>query len=306
MDVSKAIDSLLENLNNKFDALSRRVANLEAVESPSGSSAPVDAKYIVQTPDGTLTNEQALSLLTTGIVKNTTGTGVLSIAVAGTDYSAPGHTHAESDVTNLVSDLALKAALVHTHSAAQISSGQLALARGGTGADLSATGPGYVKQASAGAVFTVGAIAQVDVPAFTGATAISAGTKGGVPAPAAGDQNKVLFGNATWGTPPSGINSGVATLDFGAFVAAPSENSYIEKNAMVTVTGQTSILAGSVIQAFIRAEPSGSADHSMDEHIIEDIRIVVANIVAGTGFDIYGECMLGGTYGQYDVQWIWF
>lgn len=52
------------------------------------SGAPSDATYIVQTANATLTNEQALSGLATGILKNTTGTGVLSIAVAGTDYLA--------------------------------------------------------------------------------------------------------------------------------------------------------------------------------------------------------------------------
>lgn len=51
--------------------------------------APVDATYITQTANGTLTNEQALSALSTGIVKNTTTTGVLSIAAAGTDYEVP-------------------------------------------------------------------------------------------------------------------------------------------------------------------------------------------------------------------------
>lgn len=48
-----------------------------------GGGAPTTSKYITQTPDATLSAEQALSLLGTGILKNTTGTGVLSIAVAG-------------------------------------------------------------------------------------------------------------------------------------------------------------------------------------------------------------------------------
>ncbi len=45
-------------------------------------------------------------------------------------------------------------------------SGQLAVARGGTGADLSATGGAnqFVKQSSAGGAFSVGAIADADVP----------------------------------------------------------------------------------------------------------------------------------------------
>jgi len=45
--------------------------------------APVGATYITQTADATLSAEQALGLLGTGILKNTTTTGVLSIAVAG-------------------------------------------------------------------------------------------------------------------------------------------------------------------------------------------------------------------------------
>lgn len=52
-----------------------------------GGGAPTNATYITQTPNATLTNEQALSALGTGIVKNTTGTGVLSIATSGTDYA---------------------------------------------------------------------------------------------------------------------------------------------------------------------------------------------------------------------------
>jgi len=58
--------------------------------TPGGTGlAPIGAKYIVQQADSDLTNEQALGALSTGILKNTTTTGVLSIAVAGTDYVAP-------------------------------------------------------------------------------------------------------------------------------------------------------------------------------------------------------------------------
>lgn len=45
--------------------------------------APSSATYITQTANSSLTGEQALGSLATGIVKNTTTTGVLSIAVAG-------------------------------------------------------------------------------------------------------------------------------------------------------------------------------------------------------------------------------
>lgn len=55
-----------------------------------GSGAPTGATYIVQTGHVDLTAEQILADLATGIVKNTTTTGVLSIAVAGTDYEPAG------------------------------------------------------------------------------------------------------------------------------------------------------------------------------------------------------------------------
>lgn len=51
-----------------------------------GTYAPKEATYIVQTASGSLTNEQALSALTTGVMKITNGTGVVSTAVDGTDY----------------------------------------------------------------------------------------------------------------------------------------------------------------------------------------------------------------------------
>lgn len=59
--------------------------------SPGGGGAPTDATYITQLPNSELTNEFALSALGTGLLKNATGTGVLTIAVAGTDYAiGPG------------------------------------------------------------------------------------------------------------------------------------------------------------------------------------------------------------------------
>lgn len=63
-----------------------------AAAAAVASVAPIGATYITQTPNATLTNEQALSVLATGIMKSTTTTGVVSIAAQGTDYWAPGGT----------------------------------------------------------------------------------------------------------------------------------------------------------------------------------------------------------------------
>ena len=59
-----------------------------AAQRTTLAAAPAAAKYIVQTADSELSAEQALGALATGLLKNTTSTGVLSIAVAGTDYQA--------------------------------------------------------------------------------------------------------------------------------------------------------------------------------------------------------------------------
>lgn len=56
-------------------------------EGPRGqdgiSGAPTDATYIVQTPSGSLSAEQALSSLSTGVMKSTTVTGVVSTIPIG-------------------------------------------------------------------------------------------------------------------------------------------------------------------------------------------------------------------------------
>lgn len=92
---STAINNLGSgNIINKFDGNSAHYLDGTGVWStPSGGGggAPTSATYIVQTADATLTNEQALGSLSTGVLKVTTTTGVLSTAVANTDYAAATH-----------------------------------------------------------------------------------------------------------------------------------------------------------------------------------------------------------------------
>lgn len=72
------------------------------------------------------------------------------------------------------------------------------------------------------------------------------------------------------------LGSGTAIVDFGAS-GAPV--------ASVDVTGQAAILAGSLVFCWIK--PEATVDHSVGEHIVEDIKVVAADIVAGVGFTIY-------------------
>lgn len=66
----------LDDSGNEYD--------LTALGGGGGGGAPTDATYITQTPNTGLSDEQALSLLATGIVQVTTGTGVLSSVPAPT------------------------------------------------------------------------------------------------------------------------------------------------------------------------------------------------------------------------------
>lgn len=69
---------------------------------------------------------------------------------------------------------------------------------------------------------------------------------------------------------------GTTTIDFGAFPGA--------SDASVVITGQTGIVAGSLVEAWIR--PVATADHTADEHMLETIKVFAHTIVAGTGFTI--------------------
>ena len=89
-----------------------------------------------------------------------------------------------------------------------------------------------------------------------------------------------LRGDQTWASIPGATGAtGTTTVDFGAFPGA--------SDASVAITGQTGILVGSIIEAWLVAQPT--ADHTADEHRVETISVTCGNIVAGTGFTIYAQ-----------------
>ena len=98
--------------------------------------------------------------------------------------------------------------------------------------------------------------------------------------------------------------SGTTSVDFGVFPG--------KSDASVAVTGQGSIVAGSIVGAWIR--PVATADHTADEHWVETLEVFAGNIVAGTGFTIYArntnqinDSKNGGPriYGAWTVAWAW-
>lgn len=117
---------------------------------------------------------------------------------------------------------------------------------------------------------------------------------------------------------------GNTTVDFGVFPGV--------SDTTVTITGQAGIVADSCVEAWVRGE--ASADHSSDEHVLETIKVVAKDIVAGTGFTIHavsipfptprelpavpafmkgpgsrtGTDMFNGdphVYGVFNVSWVW-
>lgn len=100
----------------------------------------------------------------------TSGTVALARGGVGADLSATGGTGQflkQTSSGGAVTVATIAAGDLPNHSTSLLTSGQLALARGGTGADLSATGgTGQVlKQSSAGGTITVGTLTYTDVGA---------------------------------------------------------------------------------------------------------------------------------------------
>ena len=87
------------------------------------------------------------------------------------------------------------------------------------------------------------------------------------------------------------LTKGEVTLDFGAR----------SKTAEVVVTGLGNILTTSVVFVLVKIE--ATADHSIDDLLIDPIRIAYKDLIAGTGFTIYGEMDNARASGKYTIQW---
>lgn len=197
--------------------------------------------------------------------------GADEISVAGlsgllADPQTPAaHGHAQSEVTGLVTALAGKAtpgdisAAVSTHEGASDPHPTYT-----TAAEAASAAGAAVSAHEAAADPHTGYQLKSEKAAASGYASL--GADGKVPSaqlPASSG------GGATYGK---------TVLDFGAFPGG--------SDASVTVTGQSGIAAASIVSAWLR--PEATPDHTADEHMLETLRVFAGNIIAGTGFTLYG------------------
>lgn len=94
----------------------------------------------------------------------------------------------------------------------------------------------------------------------------------------------------------SSSTTGSSDLDFGSSSTSSS-------SASLVVTGQTAITSLSSVRVWVN--PIATADHSVDEHILEPLRVFAHSIDPGVGFTITGVCDTGATYGTFSIAWEW-
>lgn len=122
-----------------------------------------------------------------------------------------------------------------------------------------------------------GALTQVLATQWQSLTIISDGT------------NWLRIGAVTIGGGGGAVNSGTATLSFGATGST---------SAKVTVVGQPWVTGTNVIL------PSVVDDARAEDAVIEGLTLAIANQVVGTGFDILGAPALGDFVGDITIAFV--
>jgi hypothetical protein len=88
--------------------------------------------------------------------------------------------------------------------------------------------------------------------------------------------------------------AGWAVVDFGAAGAS---------DATITITGQSDMLATHVPIAQVAC--IATADHSVDEHFVEEIEVRCGAVTPGAGFTIYVRTRNLELMGRWSIAWSW-
>ncbi len=145
---------------------------LSLTNAASTSFAPADGPYVTYKANASLTNATNLGTQATGYLRQTTAAGIATLstvaAIPGTDITGAALT--KTDDTNVTLTLGGNpaTALLRASSLTLGWSGQLGLSRGGTHANMSATGgtSQVLRQSSVGADVTVSQLATTDISGF--------------------------------------------------------------------------------------------------------------------------------------------
>jgi hypothetical protein len=130
---------------------------------------PIDAQYWVSTGNSALTNERNIGALATGYLKITTALGIATpsstASIPGADVTGAALTRTNDTNVTLTLGGSPLTGLLRAVSLSLGWLGQLGLSRGGTNADLSATGgtSQVLKQTTLGGAVTVGQLATTDI-----------------------------------------------------------------------------------------------------------------------------------------------
>lgn len=245
-----------------------------------GGGAPTGAAYVTIGSNATLTAERALTQGSGIVITDAGANSTVTISASGDAADLTSGTLPAARMPALTGDVTTTVGTVSTSIiAGAVTNAKLADVPTATFKGRTTAGTGDPEDLTA-----------------TQATALlnlfSSTLKGLVPLSGGGTTN-FLRADGTWAAPlgggGGGANVGTATIDFGAFPGA--------SHATVVVTGQAAIVAGSVVQAWIR--PVATADHSADEHMLETLKVHAANIVAGIGFTV--NAFNAGTINEPDV-----
>lgn len=189
-------------------------------------------KFLIQTPNAQVPSAQAMSLLTTGLVKNTTATGVQSIAIQGVDYWKPGGTPVDLASGGTNADLTASAGSV-------VYSGSTALALsavGSTGQLFVSNGtspPGWTTATFPSTAGPAGTIIRSDGTNWLASTATFADTYGA---------SQILYSN--------GANTvvGLATANNGVLITSaggvPSISSTLPAAVQLNITEVGTVTTG--------------------------------------------------------------
>ena len=235
-------------------------------------SAPIGATYITQTPNGTLTNEQALSVLASGIMKSTTATGVVSIASAGTDYVAPATTitvnGTAAEITSSAGAQDLSANRTWT----------LSLPAALTFTGKTITGGAYASASATLFTFTTGSIGT----AVTGVTQ-------------AASNNSTLIATTAY------VDNQATTA---AALRAPANATYIVQTANGTLTNEQALgdLAGGILKSAVTTGIVSIAAQGTDYYAPGGTDVIVADGGTGVGTFVAYTPICGGTTGTGSLQ----